>query len=51
MKCNFYRLLQRNEKEKFFGGVGILHRKNLSAKLFVVAHHSEGRCVAVTLDW
>lgn len=34
-----------------FGGVGILHRKNLSAKLFVVAYHSEGRCVAVTLDY
>ena len=34
-----------------FGGVGILHRKNLSAKLFVVAYHSEGTCVAVTLDY
>ena len=29
----------------------LMPRKNLSAKLFVVAYHSEGRCVAVTLDY
>jgi len=33
-----------------FGGVGILYRRHLAMKLRVVACHSEGRCIAVTID-